>query len=95
MTEHNRFLQRESKSARVVFKVWAVIGPLLAAVANALWLRHVQVSDRKREEARELERLNRADAAKKQGQQFARNLEKYNGLKAALANFMASSHEYV
>lgn len=29
------------------FRVWAVIGPLLAGVASALWLRHIQVSDRK------------------------------------------------
>ncbi|MBI5436282.1 MAG: hypothetical protein HY937_04150 [Nitrosomonadales bacterium] len=66
----------------------------LAGVASALWLRHVQVSDRKYEESRELERLNRADAAKKQDHQLAQKLEKYNELKAALANFMASSHEY-
>lgn len=77
------------------FRVWAVIGPLLAGVASALWVRHVQVSDRKHEQSRELARLNRADAAKMRDHQLSQQLENYQALKAALANFMASSHEYV
>lgn len=33
--------------------LWAVLGPLLVAVANAMWSRHIQTSDRKYELSRE------------------------------------------
>lgn len=39
--------------------------------------------------------MNRADTAKKRDHQLAQQLEKCKELKAALASFMASSHEYV
>lgn len=76
-------------------KIWAVLGPLLAAAASAVWSRHVQVRDRDHEHTREVERLDRADAAKDRDHARAVRLEKFREVKNALAEFMASSHEYV
>jgi hypothetical protein len=76
-------------------KVWAVLGPLLAAAASAVWARRIQLKDREHEHSRELERLERADTAKQVD--YARSVqhERHNELKQSLADFMASSHEYV
>lgn len=76
-------------------KVWAVLGPLLAAAASAVWSRRIQLNDRENEHSRELERMVHADAAKRVD--YARSVqhERHNELKQALADFMASSHEYV
>ncbi|HVS25944.1 MAG TPA: hypothetical protein VHE58_01335 [Burkholderiales bacterium] len=78
-----------------LLKVWAVLGPLIAAAAIAFWSRHTQVKDRDYEHSRESERLNRADTAKKQDHNRALRVERYNEIKGALADLMASSHEYV
>lgn len=77
------------------FRVWAVLGPLLAAAASAVWSRRVQVQDREHEHSRDVERLDRTDAAKKVDHLRTVRLEKYNETKGAIADFMASSHEYV
>lgn len=76
-------------------KVWAVLGPLLAAAASAVWARRIQLNDREHEHSRENERLDRADAASRVDYARSVQRERHNELKKALADFMASSHEYV
>jgi hypothetical protein len=76
-------------------KVWAVLGPLLAAAASALWSRYTRIKDRDFELKQELDREKRQLILKDQEQSEAQRKEKYNEVKAVLADFMASSHEYV
>lgn len=78
-----------------LIKVWAVLGPLFVAAVSAYWSRRVQLKDREHEHSRELERLERADAAKQFDYSRSVQHERHNELKQALADFMASSHEYV
>lgn len=76
-------------------KVWAVLGPLLAAAASAVWARRIQLKDREHEHSRENERLDRTDAANRVDYTRSVQRERHNELKKALVDFMASSHEYV
>lgn len=74
---------------------WAVFGPLGTAAISAWWLRRNQVKDREHEHALELQRLDRADAAKKLDHQRAVRAERYSEIKDALATFMAGSLEFI
>jgi hypothetical protein len=76
-------------------KVWAIVGPLLAAVASALWSRHIQIGDREFERTRDIERGEREQTLKRQEHTDTIQKEKYSEAKSGLADFMASSHEYV
>lgn len=76
-------------------KLWAVIGPLIAAAASAVWARHIQNSDRRYERTQEIEHnLHKVAIAEKQAARNERK-EKYEELKRAFSDFMASTHEYV
>lgn len=77
------------------FRVWAVAGPLLAAGVSAWWARRNQVYDRDYEHKLELNRLDRADAARNLDHKRAVQAERYNEIKSAIATFMSSSHEFV
>jgi hypothetical protein len=79
----------------IFFRIWAVAGPLLAAAASALWSRYTHVKDRDFEYKQELDRERRQATIKHQQWLDTQRKEKYNEIKTALADFMASSHEYV
>lgn len=78
-----------------LLKVWAVLGPLVAAGVSAWWSRRNQVNDRDYGHSLEMERLDRADTARILDHQRAVRTERHNAIKESLADFMASSHEYV
>ena len=74
---------------------WAIAGPLLAAIASALWSRHIQIGDREFERTRDRERGERERLLRREKHDDTVRKEKYNEVKAGLADFMASSNEYV
>jgi hypothetical protein len=76
-------------------KVWAVLGPLIAAAASAMWARNIQIGDRKHERNREQEIFKHEETRKKQEHEHGIRLQKYNEVKSGLADFMASTHEFV
>jgi hypothetical protein len=79
----------------IFLKIWVVMGPLLATAVTAVWSRHTQTGDRKFEfeRAKEHEARERDKSSQEHERQI--RLQKYNEVKAAIADFMASSHEYV
>jgi hypothetical protein len=79
----------------ISIKVWAVLGPLLAAAASAIWLRRNQTIDREYQHSLELERLNRADTAKKLDHQRAVRVAAHDRAREAIAAMMTNSHIYV
>jgi len=76
-------------------KIWAVIGPLLAAGISALWSRTTQIKDRDFNIKQEIEKEKRQESLKWQEKNEALRKEKYDEIKMGLASFMTSSHEYV
>lgn len=78
-----------------LLKLWAVLGPLLTAVVGALWARHLRVSDREHETAREEARLNREEALKLREHRMLEHATLHSELRNAIAAFMAASHEFV
>lgn len=76
-------------------KIWAVIGPLIAAVASTMWSRHIQTSDREFELVRDKDREVKERYARDQEYERQIRMQKHDEVKVALADFMASSHEYV
>jgi hypothetical protein len=76
-------------------KVWAVVGPLLAAGASAAWSHYVRVSDRSHEKELEKERAARASLSERISHLRAYKSARHAELKAALADFMSSSREFV
>ena len=89
-----------------LLKVWAVLGPLLAGAASAVWSRRNRLQDREyenslkienrdHEHSLELELLARSDTTKNTEHLRTLQAEKYNEIKCAIADFMGSSSEYV
>jgi hypothetical protein len=77
------------------FRIWAVVGPLLAAGASALWARRNQVQDRNYETSRDSVRFERDIQSKEAEHEMQLRTESYKEIKGALANFMASTNDYV
>lgn len=78
-----------------LLKIWAVIGPLLAATASAVWSRRVQLADREYEDGRAQARLDREDRARQREIETTRSAHEYEEAKAAIGSFMAASHHFV
>jgi tRNA nucleotidyltransferase/poly(A) polymerase len=88
-------LTEQTANLDTLLKIWAVLGPLLAAAASAIWLRYVQTADREFEHSGEQERAVRERERRYEEHNRQLRVQKYNEVKAGLADFMASSHEYV
>lgn len=79
----------------IFLKVWAIVGPLIAAVASALWSRYIQNGDRNWEHTRDKVRQDREREARIQEHNNTIRKEKYAEVKSGLADFLTSSNEYV
>lgn len=76
-------------------KVWAILGPLLAAAGAAIWTRAVQITDRKWNEQREA-RVRAEALQEKEGERARSDLrERHNELKHAIVEFLAATFDYV
>ena len=78
-----------------LLKVRAVIGPLLAAGASAVWSRRNQTQDRTYESTREVEQRTHATSERELQHRHALRTDNYKELKAALANFMVSTNDFM
>ena len=78
-----------------LLKIWAVIGPLLAAGASAVWSRRNQVQDRSYESTREIEQRTHTTSERVVEHRRALQAENYKELKTALANFMVSANDFI
>lgn len=78
-----------------VLQIWAVVGPLIAAAASAIWSRHNQIQDREYENDKDIrkEELEKEKYALDEIRE--RNKSHYEEVKQGLIEFMSSSHEYV
>ena len=88
-------MQTSTDNVDTYLKIWAVVGPLLAAGASALWARMTQVKDRDFNVQQELDKEKRQELLKRQEKHETLRKEKYDEIKVGLASFMTSSHEYV
>ena len=87
-------MQTSTDNMDSYLKIWAVVGPLLAAGISALWSRMTQVKDRDFNVNQELEKGKRQELLNQQEKNQALRKEKYDEIKMGLASFMTSSHEY-
>jgi len=87
--------EQNAGSLDTLIKVWAVLGPLIAATVSTMWSRHIQNSDRQFDLEREKEREAKERDKREQEYERQLRLKKYEELKAALADCMSSSYEYV
>jgi len=79
----------------IFFRIWAVVGPLLAAAVSAWWSRRIHIQDRDYQRQQELDRESRQASKEHQEQLIAQRKEKYNEVKAALVDYMASSQDFL
>lgn len=79
----------------VALKIWAVVGPLLAAGASAIWSRRNQLQDR--EHDLEQQRISRAQALEDRDLEHKRNTlsSRKSELRIALAQFVAAANDYI
>ena len=82
-------------TADSLLKLWAVIGPLLAAAASAVWSRHTLKQDRQYDDAREKETLARDLASQDRAYLRLKAENQASDLKNAITDFLSSTHEYV
>ena len=75
-------------------KVWAIVGPLLAAAVSAAWARHLQMNDRAHQDKKDEQRHERELLRAKYQAQTERQKIAYDDLKSAISAFLASSHQY-
>lgn len=78
-----------------ILRVWAVAGPLLAGSISAVWSRRNQIQDRDYQYSRQLEKDNRLAEENSRIRAEEAKRKKYDELRDACLEFMASSHEYV
>ena len=78
-----------------ILRVWAVLGPLIAGSASALWARRNVVNDREYLDKKAIEKEKRVIEEQKLIRQEIAKKEKYQELKDACVEFMTSSHYYV
>jgi len=76
-------------------KIWAIAGPLMVGGISTVYSRYTKIKDREYEKSLELDRLDRANTAKKLEQQLAQQIERQKELKAAIVNFMINSQKYL
>jgi hypothetical protein len=81
--------------ADTFLKIWAVVGPLLAAAGSALWARHLQLQDRQRLDARENAAIEREDRRKKDERIAQTRQQLHDEARSVIAKFMSSSHLFV
>lgn len=75
--------------------VWAIVGPLIVGIASALYNRKIQITDRKFEAERNQMRDAQERLQKQEEHENTLRELKYNEVKMGLADFMASSLEFV
>jgi hypothetical protein len=79
----------------LLLKIWAVLGPLIAGGASAVWSRRNQIQDREYLENREKIAHENAISEQEKAHKLSLLAENSAELKTAIANFMASANEYV
>ena len=81
--------------ADTALKIWAVIGPLLAAAISALWSRRVQTQDRQYE--KDLQATVRSDEFRAREAEFRRSNThaQMSELRVAMAHFVAATNAFL
>ena len=79
----------------IALKIWAVVGPLTAAAASAVWSRRNQIQDRAYEG--EQQALSRQYAVEDKEREFKRSLltSQKTELRLALSQFVAAANYYL
>jgi hypothetical protein len=79
----------------VALKIWAVIGPLIAASASAVWARRIQIQDRQYD--RKQQELARSQSLEDRHLEFQRStLHSHKSeLRAAIAQFVSATNEFL
>jgi hypothetical protein len=79
----------------LVLKIWAVLGPLIAAGISAVWARRIQVQDRAYEQSRY--KQSRAESLEDRQLEFQRStLHAHKAeLRVAIAQFIAASDDFM
>ena len=79
----------------VALKIWAVLGPLIAGGASAVWARRNQLQDRKHD--LDQQRIVREQSLEDREIEYRRNTlaSRKTELRGALAQFVAASNDYI
>jgi len=78
----------------IFLKIWAIVGPLLAATASAIWARRVQLQDRRHEDQRaQTSRLHTIDDGRISHLRATRTAAR-SELRSAASDFISALHEY-
>lgn len=79
----------------IFFRIWAVVGPLLAGAASQIWERRNKIVDREFEAKRELVKLEKEVDIARQESIEENAKQRYLETKSCYLRFMSSSQEYV
>jgi len=88
-------LEGQKTTSEILLGTWAVVGPLIAAAASAVWSRFTQVRDREFHLKSENERQLNEDKRESTLHLRTMRKEKYEETKSAIAELLGASHEYV
>ena len=79
----------------IALKIWAVVGPLIAGGASAVWARRNQLQDRKHD--LDQQKIARDQSLQDREIEFKRNTlsSRRTELRSAIAQFVAASNDYI